>query len=189
MQEAANFYSIIDLYMLASLYKCENAFSACLYIYVMQLLFSCHVIFLQADGLNAISRVGVPADHRGIVCDRHVFRILKQWLKAGEPDPFYDPVNDYVILPTAFEIERHRGEKKDITSVKEEWEIVSSEKNDKNNYTDKSTGIPPFIGSVSVTCEGENKSSEEAEAMLVVEPKINGKQHVELRARGVTMDK
>ncbi|XP_078166943.1 alpha/beta-Hydrolases superfamily protein isoform X1 [Carex rostrata] len=143
----------------------------------------------KADGLNAISRIGVPADHRGIVCDRHVFRILKQWLKAGEPDPFYNPVNDYVILPTAFEVERHQGEKKDITSVKEEWEIVSCEKNDKNNYTDKSTGIPPFIGSVSVTCEGENKSSEEAEAMLVVEPKINGKQHVELRARGVTMDK
>ncbi|RWW78567.1 hypothetical protein BHE74_00013213 [Ensete ventricosum] len=62
---------------------------------------------LQADGLNAAARVGVPADHRGIICDRHVFRILKHWLKAGEPDPFYNPLNDYVILPTAFEIERH----------------------------------------------------------------------------------
>ncbi|KAJ4757875.1 Lecithin-cholesterol acyltransferase-like 4 [Rhynchospora pubera] len=143
----------------------------------------------KADGFNAISRVGVLADHRGIVCDRHVFRIVKHWLKAGEPDPFYDPVNDYVILPTAFEVERHREDKKEITSVKEEWEIVSSEKNTKCNYTEKSSAIPSFVGSVSVTCEGDDEPSEEAEALLVVEPNINGKQHVVLRATGIAMDK
>ncbi|KAK9109568.1 hypothetical protein Sjap_017628 [Stephania japonica] len=54
------------------------------------------------DGLKAVARVGVPGDHRGLSRDRHVFRILKHWLKADH-DPYYNPMNDYVILPTAFD--------------------------------------------------------------------------------------
>lgn len=73
----------------------------------------------KVDGLNAVARVGVPADHRGILSDHHVFRILKHWLKAGQPDPFYDPLNDFVILPTAFEIEKAKER------LQEEWEVIS----------------------------------------------------------------
>jgi len=31
----------------------------------------------MADGLVAEERIGVPGDHRGLVCDERVFRILK----------------------------------------------------------------------------------------------------------------
>lgn len=78
----------------------------------------------KADGLNAEARVGVPAEHRGILSDHHVFRILKHWLNAGEPDPFYDPLNDYVILPTAFEIEKVKEGCGHVTKLKEEWEVI-----------------------------------------------------------------
>ena len=70
---------------------------------------------MQADGLEAVARVGVFADHRGIICDRHVFRILKHWLKAGEPDPFYNPLIDYVILPQIPEVNQER----------EDWEVLA----------------------------------------------------------------
>ncbi|KAH7661718.1 Lecithin:cholesterol/phospholipid:diacylglycerol acyltransferase protein [Dioscorea alata] len=134
----------------------------------------------KADGLNALARVGVPADHRGIICDRHVFRILKHWLKAGEPDPFYNPLNDYVILPTAFEIERHSEENKEVASVKEEWEIISSN-------CDNSTELPPLIRDLSVNAyvDGKEQSLEEAHATIVVHPQSNGVQNVELRAVSV----
>lgn len=135
---------------------------------------------MQADGLNALARVGVPADHRGIICDRHVFRILEHWLKAGEPDPFYNPLNDYVILPTAFEIERHSEENKEVASVKEEWEIISSN-------CDNSRELPPFIGDLSVNAyvDGKEQSLEEARATIVVHPQSNGVQNVELQAVSV----
>lgn len=81
----------------------------------------------KADGLNAEARVGVPGEHRGILADHHVFRILKHWLNAGEPDPFYNPLNDYVVLPTAFEIKRFKERDLDVTSCTEEWEIVPRE--------------------------------------------------------------
>ncbi|KAJ3679310.1 hypothetical protein LUZ60_017321 [Juncus effusus] len=125
----------------------------------------------KADGLKAVARLGVQADHRGIICDRHVFRILKHWLKAGEPDPFYDPFNDYVILPTAFEVEKFEEGHKEVTRVREEWEIVGDE-------SDNDDG---FAGSLMV---GEKRADEEAQAALVVEPKVGGVQHVELRAVG-----
>ncbi|KAJ0972354.1 hypothetical protein J5N97_020313 [Dioscorea zingiberensis] len=34
----------------------------------------------KADGLPAIARVGVKASHRGLLCDKAVFQLLKQWL-------------------------------------------------------------------------------------------------------------
>ncbi|KAF3790608.1 Lecithin-cholesterol acyltransferase-like 4 [Nymphaea thermarum] len=74
----------------------------------------------SADGFCAEARIAVPADHRGIISDRHVFRILKHWLGAGEPDPYYNPMNDYVILPDASEFVQAMG-----GLVKEQWEIIS----------------------------------------------------------------
>nr|XP_010927089.1 lecithin-cholesterol acyltransferase-like 4 [Elaeis guineensis] len=137
----------------------------------------------KADGLDAVARVGVPADHRGIVCDRHVFRILRHWLKAGEPDPFYNPVNDYVILPTAFEIEQHREESMQVTSLKEEWEIISSATDGSHS---KSVDLPAMMGSLSVSHEGKEQPLEEARATVVVHPQHEGRQHVEIRAVGIT---
>lgn len=139
---------------------------------------------MQADGLDAEARVGVPSDHRGIVCDRHVFRILQHWLKAGEPDPFYNPVNDYVILPTAFEIEQHHEETVQVTSLKEEWEIISSA-NDGSHC--KSADLPAMMESLSVSFQGKEQHLEEAQATVVVHPQHEGRQHVVVRAVSVTM--
>ncbi|KAF8408623.1 hypothetical protein HHK36_004686 [Tetracentron sinense] len=139
----------------------------------------------KADGLNAEARVGVPGDHRGIICDRHVFRILKHWLKAGDPDPFYNPLNDYVILPTAFEMEKHREEGLQVTSLKEEWEIISEDQDNQGNMDDKK----PLVSLISVSCMGKDQSSRaEARATVIVHPQCEGKQHVELRAVSVSTD-
>ncbi|KAK9102915.1 hypothetical protein Sjap_020169 [Stephania japonica] len=106
----------------------------------------------KADGLKAVARVGVPGDHRGIIYDRHVFQILKHWLKADH-DPYYNPMNDYVILPTAFEMEKFHEEGLEVTSLKEEWELISY---DKSEPADKKPlvystctllpGVESFIG-------------------------------------------
>lgn len=130
---------------------------------------------LQADGLKAEARIGVPGEHRGILCDRHVFRILKHWLKADH-DPFYDPMNDYVILPTSIELERHSEKGLEVTSLKEEWEIISDdpdEQDDKGN-------------SISVSCvRSDEVSREEAQATMLVHPQSHGKKQVELNATSV----
>ncbi|XP_042390806.1 lecithin-cholesterol acyltransferase-like 4 isoform X1 [Zingiber officinale] len=134
----------------------------------------------KADGFDAVARVAVPADHRGIICDRHVFRILQHWLNAGEPDPFYNPLNDYVVLPTAFEIERHTEKSMQVTTVKEDWEIISSV-----DLNEKRPGdLPAMVGSVSVSSGGDN---ERAQATVVVHPQSQGRQHVEVMAVSVTM--
>lgn len=151
-----------------------------------QKFINCASLFyiLQADGLNAVARVAVPADHRGIICDRHVFRILQHWLNAGEPDPFYNPLNDYVVLPTAFEIERHTEKSMQVTTVKEDWEIISSADTNEKRPGD----LPAMVGSVSVSSGGENvQSLEQAQATVVVHPQSEGRQHVEVMAVSVTM--
>ncbi|XP_048438716.1 lecithin-cholesterol acyltransferase-like 4 [Pyrus x bretschneideri] len=127
----------------------------------------------KADGLDAVARVGVPGEHRGILCERHVFRILKHWLKADH-DPYYNPVNDYVILPTAFEMERHKEKGREVTSVKEEWEIISE---------CQDADAKPVVSSISVS-----DARAEARATLTVHPRNEGKQHVELNARSVSVD-
>uniref|UniRef100_A0A0E0DIC4 Lecithin-cholesterol acyltransferase-like 4 n=1 Tax=Oryza meridionalis TaxID=40149 RepID=A0A0E0DIC4_9ORYZ len=138
----------------------------------------------KADGLDAVARVGVAADHRGIVCDRHVFRIIQHWLHAGEPDPFYDPLNDYVILPTAFEIEKYHEKHGDITSVREDWEIISH----RDDESKRPAELPPMFNTLSASREGEDGLLEEAQATIFVHPESKGRQHVEVRAVGVTHD-
>lgn len=54
---------------------------------------------VQADGLNAELRIGIPGDHRGILNDERLFRLLKHFLKVGDPDPSYNPVWDFVFVP------------------------------------------------------------------------------------------
>ena len=66
---------------------------------------------MQADGLNAEARVGIPGDHRGILMDEHFIRIMKHWLKVGGADPEYDPETDYVMVPRkGFEFNSHMEE-------------------------------------------------------------------------------
>ncbi|KAJ4754858.1 Lecithin-cholesterol acyltransferase-like 4 [Rhynchospora pubera] len=129
----------------------------------------------KADGLDAIARVGVPADHRGIICNRHVFRILKHWLKAGEPDPFYNPLNDFVILPTAFEV---GNDNKDadihVTSVKEDWQLLFQNNCQGNNNDD----LLAMVGSLSVSSEGKDGLTDEAHATVVVQTDCG--KHVEV---------
>ncbi|XP_038689907.1 lecithin-cholesterol acyltransferase-like 4 [Tripterygium wilfordii] len=138
----------------------------------------------KADGLEAEARVGIPGEHRGILCDHHLFRILKHWLKA-DSDPYYNPVNDYVILPTEFEMESHREKGLQFTSLKEEWEIISGDPDGDHNVADKK----PSVSSISVSQAGSEKSARaEACATLVVHPQSEGKQHVELNAISVSVD-
>lgn len=138
---------------------------------------------MQADGLDAVARVGVSADHRGIVCDHHVFRILKTWLHAGEPDPFYNPLNDYVILPTTFEIEKYCEQAFQITTLKEDWEIISPVPDTKD---DESADNLIIASALSVTV-GKEQPFSEAQASIRVHPQSEGVQHVEVRAVGVTV--
>ncbi|WOL15719.1 hypothetical protein Cni_G24500 [Canna indica] len=140
----------------------------------------------KADGLNAVARVGVAADHQGILCEPHVFRILKHWLKAGEPDPFYNPLNDYVILPTAFEIERHTEKNIQVTTLKEDWEIIASADTDTSDES-KPADLPTMVGSLSLSSGDNLHPKEQAEATFVAHPQIEGMQHVEVRAISVAM--
>ncbi|KAJ4827512.1 hypothetical protein Tsubulata_038358 [Turnera subulata] len=137
--------------------------------------------YCLADGLNAEARVGIPGEHRGILSDHHLFRILKHWLKAGTPDPYYDPINDYVILPTTFEIESHKEKGLQYTSLKEEWEIVTGDEPCPDNK--------PFVSSISISQAGDDQSSRaEACATVTLHPQNEGKQHVELNAISVSVD-
>ncbi|KAE8655601.1 Lecithin-cholesterol acyltransferase-like 4 [Hibiscus syriacus] len=137
----------------------------------------------KADGLQAEARVAVPGEHQGILCELHVFRILKQRLRAGDPDPFYNPINDYVILPTAFKMESHREKGLQVTSLKEEWEIISKDEDD----PDCVASTKPVVSSISVS-QGGNKQSSRSEATIFVHPQNEGKQHVELNAVSVSVD-
>ncbi|KAH0853438.1 LOW QUALITY PROTEIN: hypothetical protein HID58_093213 [Brassica napus] len=136
----------------------------------------------MADGLEAVARVGVPGEHRGILNDHRVFRMLKQWLNVGEPDPFYNPINDYVILPTSLEMEEHHENGLEVASVKESWDFTSDDNND--NGTAAST-----VSSISVSRPGDDQNPRaEARATLTVHSQNDGRQHVELNAVSVSVD-
>ncbi|XP_073058446.1 lecithin-cholesterol acyltransferase-like 4 [Primulina eburnea] len=136
----------------------------------------------KADGLRAEARIGVHGDHRGIICDRHVFRIVKHWLKADH-DPFYNPINDYVILPTALDMECHKIKGLQVTSLKEEWEIIG----DDQYLKEESAERKPLVGSVCVSRMGGGESlQEEACATIIVQNQEGGKKHVELNAVSIS---
>ncbi|KAG0564382.1 hypothetical protein M758_8G102500 [Ceratodon purpureus] len=72
----------------------------------------------MADGLKAEARVGIPADHRGILMDEHFFHVMKHWLRVGGVDPEYDPETDYVMVPMSrrpFEFDSHKEESVDVS--------------------------------------------------------------------------
>ncbi|GJN01763.1 hypothetical protein PR202_ga19056 [Eleusine coracana subsp. coracana] len=136
----------------------------------------------KADGLNAVARVGVAADHRGIICNHQVFRIVQHWLHAGEPDPFYDPLTDYVILPTILEFEKYCEKHGYRKSVWEDWEIISP----KDKEIIRSAELPPMVSMLSASREGKEGSREEVQAAVIIHPEKKGRQHVEVRAVGVS---
>ncbi|XP_019423651.1 PREDICTED: lecithin-cholesterol acyltransferase-like 4 [Lupinus angustifolius] len=138
----------------------------------------------KADGLNAEARVGIPGEHRGILCEPHLFRILKHWLKAGDPDPYYNPLNDYVVLPTAFEMESFKEKGLEVASLKEEWEIISKDQDGQSNNT---AGITS-LSSMSVSHGAADQSYSEAHATVIVHPGKDGKHHVQLNALAVSVD-
>ncbi|EFJ17895.1 hypothetical protein SELMODRAFT_113667 [Selaginella moellendorffii] len=72
----------------------------------------------KADLLDAVARVGIPGDHRGILLEERLFRVVKHWLKAGEPDPFYNPINDYVVIPTPAEYDEYQRSHVEISFAK-----------------------------------------------------------------------
>lgn len=128
-----------------------------------------------------MARVGVPGEHRGILNDHRVFRMLRKWLNVGEPDPFYNPINDYVILPTTFEMEKYQENGLEVASVKESWDVISD---DNNIGTAGST-----VSSISVSQPGDDQNPQaEAHATLTVQPQNDGRQHVELTAVSVSVD-
>ena len=86
------------------------------------------LFFVQADGLNAEARVGIPADHRGILMDEHFFHVMKHWLKVGGVDPEYDPETDYVMVPVprkVYEFDSHKEESVDVSGSEESEEDSS----------------------------------------------------------------
>eukprot|EP00249_Psilotum_nudum_P003534 c16952_g1_i1 orf=246-1667(+) len=81
----------------------------------------------MADELSATARVGIPGEHRGVLHEDRLFRILKHWLNAGDPDPFYNPIIDYVLLPTKAECEKYEKHFHHITA---QWESLSEDSED-----------------------------------------------------------
>lgn len=140
----------------------------------------------QADGLDAVARIGVPGEHQRVLRDHRLFRSLKHWLKAGDPDPFYDPLNDYVILPTAYEVESHVEKGLQVAALKEEWEIISNDQNKPDEFCNGK----PLVSSITLSrVVGDSPSSRaEACATVIVHPQQEGKQHVELNALSVSVD-
>lgn len=70
--------------------------------------------------MKAEARIGIPADHRGILMDEHFFHVMKHWLKVGGADPEYDPESDYVMVPRKpFEFDSHKEESVDVAGSEE----------------------------------------------------------------------
>lgn len=90
-----------------------------------------------------------------------------------------------MILPAAFEMERHHEKGMEVTSLKEEWEIISKDANDDQGEIT----IMPSVSTISVSQDGDHQSSRaEACATVIVHPQSEGKRHVELNALSVSVD-
>ncbi|XP_051126173.1 lecithin-cholesterol acyltransferase-like 4 [Andrographis paniculata] len=125
----------------------------------------------KADGLRAEARVGVPGEHRGILCDRHVFRILKHWLKADH-DPFYNPINDFVVLPTAFELEILKKEGLRIAAppLAEDWEVIGNDEDCCEDVEEMKPSVTSICASVNT---GSGDTQEQLLAKVVIKPPQN----------------
>ncbi|KAE8719986.1 Lecithin-cholesterol acyltransferase-like 4 [Hibiscus syriacus] len=119
------------------------------------------------------------------ITDLQDLRFFQHWLKAGNPDPFYNPVNDYVILPTAFEGESLHEKGLEVASVKEEWEIISEDQDNLDNTASKD----PLVSSISVSRGAKKQSTKsKVHATVTVHPQDEDKQHVKLNAISVSVD-
>lgn len=85
-------------------------------------------------------------------------------------------MNDYVILPTAFDYDIFRDHGLQITTVSEDWEIVPKENDDQS----KSSDLTPMVGTISLSNVAKDELREETRAALIVHPQYKGKQHVEV---------
>ena len=65
----------------------------------------------RADNLDALFRVGVPGEHRALLRDPRVFRLVEYFLEVGEVDPMYDPSSDFVVVPGKKEVEAAMAER------------------------------------------------------------------------------
>lgn len=84
-------------------------------------------------------------------------------------------------------MESHHEKGLQVTSLKEEWEIVTK---DQDDLDDTVISRKPLFSSISVSQGGSNKHSSrsEAHATVIVHPQNEGKQHVELNAISVSVD-
>ncbi|BBN20393.1 phospholipase A1 [Marchantia polymorpha subsp. ruderalis] len=87
----------------------------------------------MADELDAKARIGIPGEHRGILNDDRFFRIMKSWLGC-DTDPFYDPLNDYVILPTKAEFEEHKRQRIMISTEGDDTEDLVTDFDENEDY-------------------------------------------------------
>lgn len=60
---------------------------------------------MQGDEFNAMYRVSVPGEHRALLNDTRVHRILSFFLRVPPHDELYDPYTDCILLPTKDEID------------------------------------------------------------------------------------
>lgn len=80
-------------------------------------------------------------------------------------------------------MEKHREKGFQVTSLKEEWEIISED--DQDSVAD----TKPSVSSISVSHVGEDQYSwAEARATVIIHAQNEGKQHVELNAISVSVD-
>jgi hypothetical protein len=132
--------------------------------------------------LDAKARIGIPGDHRAVLNDERLFRILKHWLKVGDLDPFYDPANDYVVIPTKAEFEEHKRQLVSFSPKTGEVVETIDETVDDDDYvrfmekeyvstisTDKNAGDIKAEAHAHVTEPRREKSSEPAEEKLCIE--------------------
>ncbi|PRQ48712.1 hypothetical protein RchiOBHm_Chr2g0113811 [Rosa chinensis] len=78
-------------------------------------------------------------------------------------------------------MEKHKEKGLEVTSLKEEWEIIADDQDD--NYKNITGDGNPMVSSISFSQEGA-----EARATVTVYPENEGKQHVELNALSVSVD-
>lgn len=99
-------------------------------------------------------RVGIPGDHRNILNDQRTFRILEHFLEVGEYDPFYNPLNDYIVLPSKAEIEEHRKECIVVPSL-DCWETISEDSEDYGQGRDQEYVATVSTGPTSLDTRAE----------------------------------